>query len=196
MLKTTLRRLDLKLPIRSAHGVSIAAMLLWLLTGCSLLPAAPTQDTSALNMMPNLAGYSRTDVSSLQGTLANVLAGGAALTGNVEITALVKAGDRLISCYHGAGAFQADAFISQSDPTQSGVILIINNKVVSNLSVLLSCANLSGPGASAAELQPCTGSYTLPTAGNSFQIMFAATSRAVCTTFCNALQGCVASVIN
>src|SRR5579859_6171104 len=185
MLKTTLRRLGFRLPIRSAHGVSIAAMLFWLLAGCSLLPAAPTQDTSALNMMPNLAGYSRTDVSSLQGTLANVLAGGAALTGNVEISALVKVGDRLISCYHGAGAFQADAFVSQSDPTQSGVILIINNKVVSNLSLLLSCANPAAPGSSVAEIQPCTGSYTLPTAGNSFQIMFVATARAVCTTFCN-----------
>src|SRR5579863_5372922 len=141
MMNTTLGRLRLKRSLWSAHGVSIAALLLWLLAGCSLLPAAPTQDTSALNMMPNLAGYMRTDVTTLQGTLANVIAAGSALTGNVEISALVKAGDRLLTCYHSAGAFEADAFVSQSDPTQSGVILIINNNVVANLGILVSCAN-------------------------------------------------------
>jgi hypothetical protein len=196
MLIKTLKRLRLKRPTRSAHGVSVAALLLWLLAGCSVLPGAPTKDTSALSMMPNLAGYTRADISSLQGTLANVLAGGAALTGNVEISALVKLGDRLLTCYHNAGGFEADSFINNSDPTQTGVILIINNNVVSNLGVLLSCANLGSGGSSVAEIQPCWGSYTLAATNNSYQVMFAATARAVCTTFCNALQGCVAADVH
>jgi len=196
MLTKTFRQLRLNRCNRSAHGMSIAALLLWLLAGCSVLPSAPTKDTSALSLMPNLAGYTRTDVSSLQGTLANVIAGGAALTGNVEISALVKAGDRLLGCYHNAGAFEADAFISTSDPTQSGVIMIINNTVVSNLSILLSCLNPNAAGSQAAEIQPCTGSYTLNSAGNAYQVFFAATARPVCTTFCNALQGCVVTDIH
>ncbi len=193
MLTKTLRRLRLNRSIRGIHGLSVAALLLWLLAGCSLLPSAPTKDTSTLSLMPNLAGYNQTDLSTMQGTLANVIAGGAALTGNVEISALVKAGDRLLSCYHNAGAFEADAFINQGDPTLAGAILIINNKVVSNPNILLSCLKFNGNGSSVAELQPCSFTYTLNTTGNSYQIMYAATSPTVCSTFCNALQGCIAS---
>jgi hypothetical protein len=194
MLTKTLKRLRLNRPTRSLHGVSIAALLLWLLAGCSLLPAAPTKDTSALSLMPNLAGYTRTDISSMQGTLANVIAGGAALTGNVEISALVKAGDRLLTCLHNAGGFEADAFINQSDPTQTGAIIIINDSVVSNLSTYLSCLNLGASvGSSVQEIQPCSFTYILNTAGNAYHVLYAATGPTVCTTFCNALQGCIAA---
>ncbi len=194
MLRPKPRHLRLDHPIRGIHGLSVAALLLWLLAGCSLLPAAPTQDTSALSLMPNLGGYTRTDISTMQGTLANVIAGGAALTGNIEISALVKVGDRLLGCYHSAGGFEADAFISQSDPSLAGAILIINNKVVSDLTILLRCLNPTGNGAnSASEIQPCSFAYTLQAANNSYQVMYAATSPTVCTTFCNALQGCIAS---
>ncbi|MHB8626829.1 MAG: hypothetical protein ACYDBJ_16180 [Aggregatilineales bacterium] len=193
MLTKTLRRLRLNRSIRGIHGLSVAALLLWLLAGCSLLPVAPTKDTSALSLMPNLAGYTRTDLSTMQGTLANIIAGGALLAANPEISAMVKAGDRLLSCYHNAGAFEADAFINQSDPTLTGAILIINNNAVKDLKILLSCLNLNGNGASVAELQPCSFTYTLNTTGNSYQIMYAATSPTVCAAFCNALQGCIAS---
>ncbi len=167
-------------------------LMVWVTAGCSILPAAPTKDTSALSLIPSVPGYNSTNTTDVKNTLATMLGGGALLAGQPEVTAMVAAASRLATCYNNAGAFEAYVFTKQSDLSQAGVILVINDNVLGNVQVLLSCLNPANIGSSVQDVQPCSKHYTLSTANNSYEIMYVATAPQVCNDFCNALQGCLA----
>ncbi len=163
-----------------------------LISACSAISvAAPTKDVSTNSLMPNISGYTRVDTGDVQGTLANMVSGASALTGNLPFAGMVKVADRLAACYRQAGAFSADVYTNQSNPLLSGAILIINNRVTQNLNIAISCASSIGNSAQDVSAQPCTKSYTLTAAdGNTFQVFYAATDQSVCASFCSVLQGC------
>ncbi len=176
---------------RNLSRVLITSLVVLLaFTACSALPA-PTKEGSALSLMPNVGGYNRTDTKDVQGALANLAAGSAALTGNVQFSALIKIADRYASCYRNAGAFEAVIYTNQSNPILTGAILIINNGVASNPAIFLTCLNAKAPSTGQSIVpQPCTNHYTLPAANNSYEIMYVGSDTQVCTAFCSALQGC------
>ncbi len=165
-----------------------------LVTACSAV-AVPTKDVSTQALMPDLsAKYNAFNTADFQSTFANMTAGGAALTGNVQIAALIKLADRIVGCYRNAGGFEASVYVGKADPTQAGGILILNMSVLSDPKVLLSCLNPQNQAqAPQTANQPCTGNYTLNLNGKQYQIYYAGTQAQVCFDFCNALQGCRAS---
>jgi len=168
-------------------------LCVWITAGCSVIGtiAQPTKDSSTLALMPNLSNYTRSNTTDLKSALASAVGGASALTGNLEITALVAAADRLTTCYSNAGAYEAYTYINTSDVTKTGLILIINNNAVKDLRILLSCLNPNKGGSSAASVQPCTNSFTITTATNSYQVFYAASDISVCNDFCNAMSGCI-----
>jgi len=166
-----------------------ALMIFALVTACSALPIAPTQDISAAMILPNLGGYTRVNTTDIQGTLANVSAGGVALTGHVEISGMIKLADGLATCYHNAGAYDSAVYYNTANPMLAGVMLVINNKVASNLNVLLSC--LRPPAAaqsSVQDIQICSSHYQLTKTGSTYEVLYAAADPSVCQLFLAAIS--------
>jgi hypothetical protein len=160
-----------------------------LITACNALPIAPTQDISASMVLPNLGNFTRVNTTDIQGTLANVSAGGVALTGNIEISGMIKLADGLATCYHNAGAYDSAVYYNTTNPLLAGVMLVINNKVASNLNVLLSCLHPAPAGASSIQdIQICSKHYQLSKGGNTYEVLYAAADPSVCQLFLGAIS--------
>jgi hypothetical protein len=172
----------------------LSVLAVALVTACSAV-AAPTKDVSTKALMPNVsAKYTSFDTADFQGTFANMTAGGAALTGNVQIAALIKLADRIVGCYRNAGAFEASVYVGKADPTLAGGVLILNTSVMQDPKVLLSCLNpKQGANAPQTAFDPCTGHYTLNQNSKQYEVYYAGTQPQVCADFCSALQGCQAN---
>jgi len=168
-------------------------LAVWIAAGCSVIGAVtpPTKDNSALAMMPNLANYTRSNTADIKNALASAVGGAAALTGNLEVTALLATATRLTDCYNRAGAYEAYTYINTADPVKTGLVLIINNNAVKDLSILISCLNPNNGASGVADIQPCSNNFTVTTANNSYQVFYVASDPAVCNDFCNAISGCV-----
>ena len=165
-----------------------ALIMFGLVSACSALPAAPTQDVAASQILPNLGGYTRVNTSDVQGTLANVTAGGVALTGNIEISGMIKLIDGLATCYHNAGAYDSAVYYNTANPLLAGAMLVINNKVMSNPAILLSCLRPPGAAASIADIQICSKHYQLLKAGSTYEVLFAGADPSVCDLFLAAIS--------
>ena len=172
----------------SGHVMLPALIMFGLLTACSALPAAPTQDPGASQILPNLGGYTRVNTSDVQGTLANVTAGGVALTGNIEISGMIKLIDGLATCYHNAGAYDSAVYYNTANPLLAGAMLVINNKVMGNPAILLSCLKPRVGASSIADVQICSKHYQLLKAGSTYEVLFAAADPSVCDLFLGAIS--------
>jgi len=165
-----------------------ALLMFGLATACSALPPAPTQDVAASMVLPNLGNYTRVNTTDIQGTLANVSAGGVALTGNLEISAMIKLADGLATCYHNAGAYDSAVYYNTANPLLAGAMLVINDKVATNLNVLLSCLKPPAGASSVQDVQVCTKHYQLNKAGTLFEVLFAGADPSVCALFLGAIS--------
>src|ERR1700694_1964065 len=93
------------------------------ISACNAISVAvPPEDASAASVMPPINGYTRVNTADIQGTLVNVLSGGAVITGNPEVAAFVKLGERVLTCYQKAGAIESSVYTNASNPLLSGVI--------------------------------------------------------------------------
>lgn len=174
--------------VRFLSLIGGAVLLFGLTAGCSALPISVTKDISASVILPNLGGYTRINTSDIQGTLANVSAGGVALTGNLEISAMIKLLDGLATCYHNAGAFDSAVYYNTSNPLLAGAMLVINDSVISNPSVLISCLHPATGAASVQDVQVCTRHYQLIKNGSTYEVLVAAADPSVCALFLGAIQ--------
>ncbi len=176
---------------RPPIAVLIVALVL---SACSAITGpAPTKDVSTSVLMPSIAGYTRILTADVQDAFAKAAAGGALLTGNIEISALITAANRLSTCYHNAGGYEAAVFTNSANAVNSGAIMIINMAVLQNPNVLLTCLNPVGNSPQGVGPKPCTNAYTLSANNNTYQVFYFATDDSVCAAFCSALTGCTAA---
>jgi hypothetical protein len=150
-------------------------------------PTAPPAPGSAASFLPNLAGYTRTNASSITSALTTVGADASLLSGNAVTAAIISRIDGMISCYERVGAVAAaiytDVNITQVTSGQTpklGAIAIINQtELTSNF---LSCALGSGFSAASAD-QPCAGSGSFVANNQTITYLYGATSQETCNLF-------------
>jgi hypothetical protein len=163
----------------------LAVLLLATLAAC-----APTGDSiqdaeSATRLLPNIAGYSAQDASSVSSVVASLGGGAAAVTGNVEITALLAQVDYTLQCLRTTGSIAA-AVYTQEIPSglvpSAGVVAVINqDRVASNLlACIVPQADPNQARALSASLQPCAGSGSLRFLGDTFTYVYVWTTPEMC----------------
>jgi hypothetical protein len=150
-----------------------------------------TKEPSAAALMPNLAGYQVSETTNIQDAISKIAAGGAALTGQPELAALVTTVSGVVACYQKAGAIEGRTYVNTADVTKAGVVVIVNRKVLTDPGTFINCV-LPPSAMRAAAIQPCAKAYTLDKDNTQFYIGYAATNPEVCQAFCSALQGCTA----
>ncbi|MBZ0292245.1 MAG: hypothetical protein K8L99_06720 [Anaerolineae bacterium] len=167
----------------------------FILAGCSL-NFGPTGDTisdpsSASTLLPNVAGYTRTNARSVTDALTTVGVGASAITGNLLTSAAIAQIDRMLQCYENVGAVAASVYtqsdistVLQGEIPRLGAVGVINqDRLVNNF---LNCA-VGGAGdafsAQSAEVEPCGGSGTTVVNGENISYVYAATAPELCQAF-------------
>jgi hypothetical protein len=169
-----------------------ALVALLALSACS---QAPTKEPSAAALMPNLADYTTVDTLSIQDAVAKVAGAGSLGAGQPELTAAIAGVSNLVACYQKAGAIEGRVYVQTTNPTNTGIVIIVNHNVLTDPNTFAQCA-LPKFSAAAAQPgknqppQPCTKAYTLDKDNNQYYIAYVATNQTVCAAFCSALQGC------
>jgi hypothetical protein len=181
------------------QGLWVVAAVL-LLSGCDLLPSVigdkPTPVPPAVEMLPELDGYTVIEGQTLTGYLSNLSGGAALLTGQPQLAALAKAVDGVISCYQQVGAARARIYSQTDNPLSAGVVAIADRGALMDPQNFFKCVvPNTGIGKNAPTeltIQPCSANYTLTKDGNEFYILYAGTTLEICQTFCARLENCTA----
>jgi hypothetical protein len=172
----------------------IAALIV--LLGCSFtLGTGPTGDTanqttSAQSFLPDIAGYSRTDASSITSAITSLGGGASLISGNPALAAGIAKIDDMIQCYQRVGAVAANIYtennigqLLQGQVPSVGALAVVNQERLSRN--FLNCA-LSGSDAFSAQqvtIEPCFGSGTFQKNGESITYIYAATAPGLCQSF-------------
>jgi hypothetical protein len=175
-----------RLPIRALIVTLFAAVTLAACGG----NAAPTKEPSASLLLPQPAGYVYTDVNNIQDFLAKLGALGSAGTGQVEIAAVISGLNGIASCYQSAGAIEGRTYVNSSDPAKVGAVLVINDKLLADAQLALTCiTGLKKPNA-AITINICTRHCSISQNNNTYSVYYAATDQEVCSAFDSALPAC------
>lgn len=172
----------------------IAALIV--LLGCSFtLGTGPTGDTanqttSAQSFLPDIAGYSRTDASSITSAITSLGGGASLISGNPALAAGIAKIDDMIQCYQQVGAVAANIYtennigqLLQGQVPSVGALAVVNQDRLSRN--FLNCA-LSGSDAFSAQqvtIEPCFGSGTFQKNGETITYIYAATAPGLCQSF-------------
>lgn len=182
--------------VRLACVITLATLL----GGCDAIPGLggekPTPVPPAVEMLPELEGYTVIEGQTLTDHISKLSGGAALLTGHPELAAMVAAVDNVISCYQQVGAARARVYSNNEYPLSSGAVAIADRGALLDPQNLFKCVvpqtGLGKGILSQPAIQPCTASYTLEKDGNQFYILYAGTTLEICQTFCAKLENCAA----
>jgi len=172
-----------------------ALTLIALLSGCDLLAPSPkpSAEPPAATMLPNLPGYTTVEGQTLTGYINKLSGGAALLSGNPELTVMLAAVDRVITCYQQVGAVRARVYSNQAQPLSAGAVAVADKKALLDPANFFKCVTPNVQvGAQSAQIEPCKANYTLQKDGNEYYILYAGTTREICQAFCKNLDQCTA----
>ncbi len=162
-------------------------MAIMLLGACGDTGNEADDAKSAQRLLPNLVGFSASDIdATVDGAFAAV--GGAALMGGqFGLTAVIAKAEQILQCFQDRGALAA-RFYQHSDTTLTapkiGASLVINQSRVNQ--ELVNCA-LGGQeeGASAQNfsIEPCASAGTLGYEGDTISYVYVGSHPDVCDVF-------------
>lgn len=169
-------------------------LCLFILAGCSI-SFGPTGDTasdpsSASTLLPNVAGYTRTNARNITDALTTVGVGASAISGNILTSAAIAQIDRMLSCYEGVGAVAASVYtqvdiatVLEGQLPRLGAVGIVNqDRLVNNF---LNCA-VGGAGdlfSAQSAMEPCGGSGSIVVNNENITYVYAATAPELCQAF-------------
>jgi hypothetical protein len=175
----------------------IAVIALFIAVGCNFtLSTGPTGDTanqttSAQTLMPNIAGYTRTNADSITDAITAVGGGASLISGNPALAAGIAKIDSMIQCYQDVGAVAANVYtqtdigtVLQGQIPRVGAVAVVNQDRLSRN--FLNCAlgnQNQGFSAQSAAIEPCFGGDTFTKNGETITYVFAATDPSLCTAF-------------
>lgn len=174
--------------------IALLLFVALLAAACQVVPT--TGDTAsdaaaAQNYLPNLAGFTATEASSISEALTKVGAGASALTGNLPMAGLIAKLDDTLRCYQQVGAVAARVYteqnvvgaVAEGTIPRIGVVAVVNTTRVQRN--LFSCVLNTGIGAQAqaVTVQPCGGSGSFTVNNETLQYVYAATAPEVCAAF-------------
>jgi hypothetical protein len=171
----------------------LTGTVLLVIAGCTLGSTAPTGDTSsdpsaAQQLLPNLAGYNRTNAESLTSAVSSISGGAALISGNPLLAALIARIDTMMQCYQNVGAVAASVY-TQVDIGQVlagqipklGAVAVINQDRLSRN--FLNCI-VGGGGASAqaVSIEPCVGSGSKVVNNETITYIYGGTDPSFCVS--------------
>lgn len=161
----------------------VALMVAFGLVACDTLDSAD-DGTSAQNLQPNLAGYSRQDVDGIVDAFATTLGASALASGNVPMALTVERVNTGLGCLQEKGAISGQMYIQEATSLsvpQGGVSVVINvNRTQRNL---FNCLTDQPFSAQSLEVQPCFVNGTLNYEGDEYIYMYAAAGDEICALF-------------
>ena len=168
--------------------VMLVAMVV--LVACS--NAQPTKDTSASSLLPNPAGYTVTDVTNIQDALTKITAFASLGAGAPEVSALAGGLNKVAQCYQATGAIEARTYINNANPLNAGVLVIINQNLISNPATFGQCVLGVKPNIAqqATVPQPCARTCSITQNNNTYWVAYVGSSAEVCSAFDAGLTGC------
>ncbi|HNT75313.1 MAG TPA: hypothetical protein PKH77_09860 [Anaerolineae bacterium] len=179
----------------SIHRLLYALLLIVLLSGCEFIPGLGKKPemAPAEKLLPTLSGYDAIEGETLTGYISNLSEGAALLAGHPELSATIAGVDHIVTCYQEIGAVKARVYSNQEEPLEAGAVAVADKKALLDPVNFFRCVNPTakeGFGTQAITFKPCTGNYTLERDGNTFFILYAGTTQAMCDTLCANLEGC------
>lgn len=167
-----------------------------LLAACTLGATGPTGDSAsdpqaAQNLLPNLAGYTRTNADSITDAVTSVGGSASLITGNALVAAAIARIDSMIQCYQDVGAVAAQVY-TQGDITsvvsgevpKVGAVAVVNQDRLSRNFLNCTIGSAESLSAQGAEIQPCGGSGSKQVGGETIHYVYAGTA----PEFCQAVQ--------
>ncbi|MFC1960036.1 hypothetical protein ACFLYO_04955 [Chloroflexota bacterium] len=174
-----------------------------LVAACGVVPGLdplnPPQSNvpSAASYLPNFTGYTRIEANSIQEYIASLGEAGAALTGQFEAVAVIEMVDRVSSCYQNLGVVAAAGYSKVALPVVAGVVAVSNRDRLLDPQTFLACVGLAqqpqsfmADGQGGGGLQPCSYSYSVEIAGDTYDFLYAGTDLEICQAFCRSLPSC------
>ena len=162
-------------------------LCLLMLAACSGTGNISGDAQSAQRLLPNLAGYTATDVdAAIDGAFAAV--GGAALVGGqVAITAAIAKVEQVLQCFQDRGAIAA-RFYNETNPSGlvplAGAVLVINQSRINR--ELINCI-LGGQeeraSAQTVAIEPCANAGTFNYQGDTVSFIYVGSHSSVCALY-------------
>jgi hypothetical protein len=146
-------------------------------------------------MLPSLSSYNMVEGQLLTGYLGTLSEGAALLAARPDLAAVASAVDSIIGCYQEVGAVRARLYSHLDEPLSAGAVAIADRDSLLDPANLFRCVLPAAAGQRSIQsvtIEPCTTNYTLERDGNTFYIIYAATTAEACHDFCAALEGCTA----
>ncbi|MDE2854954.1 MAG: hypothetical protein OXN88_12345 [Chloroflexota bacterium] len=167
--------------------LALLLLLLPLLAACGDTGNEADDAKSAQRLLPNLAGYTATDVDTSIDSAFAALGGAALMGGQFGITAAIAKAEQILQCFQDRGALAA-RWYQQSDSTlmapKVGAALVINQSRVSQ--ELINCA-LGGQEDNASAqtfaIEPCASAGTLNYQGDTISYVYVGSHPDVCGVF-------------
>ena len=162
-------------------------LLLPLLSACSDTGNEANDAKSAQRLLPNLAGYSASDIDTTVDGAFAAMGGASLLSGQVGITAVIAKAEQILQCFQDRGALAAK-FYRQLDSTVTapkiGGALVINQSRVNQ--EVLNCILGGQEDAASAQsfsIEPCSGAGTFDYEGDSISYVYVGSHPDVCDVF-------------
>ena len=167
--------------------VAVLCLLLPLLSACGDTGNAANDANSAQRLLPNIAGYTASDVDTSMDSAFAAIGGAALMGGQFGITAAIAKAEQILQCFQDRGALAA-RFYQQSDTSLTapkvGASLVINQSRINQ--ELINCA-LGGQedteSAQTFSIEPCASAGTLTYDGDTISYVYVGSHPDVCAVF-------------
>lgn len=169
--------------------LTVSLALLLVIVGCGPSGGSSDDASAAQRFLPTVSGYSQTNADNITDAITTAGGGAAILTGNAIAAAAVAQIDSMVQCYQDVGAVAANVYtqanlanLLQGEVPRVGAVAVVNQDRLANN--FLDCA-LGGQGlmsAQSAAVQPCAGSGSFTSEGQTLHYLYAATDAEFCGT--------------
>lgn len=173
--------------MKTLRLVSWLSLMMLALAACGATGNISGDAQSAQRLLPNLAGYTVTDVDATIDGAFTAVGGAALVSGQVAITAAIAKIEQVLQCFQDRGAIAA-RFYTEADPASivplAGAVLVINQSRINQ--ELINCA-LGGqeerPTAQTITFEPCAQAGTFNYQGDTVSFVYVGSHATVCALY-------------
>jgi hypothetical protein len=167
--------------------ILLLPVLLVVLVACGNNNQTSADAAAAQQLLPNIVGYTASDVDSIVDALTKAGAGGALASGNVPAAAAVARAEVVIQCLQDKGVVGGKSYLQQVATDlipQAGVAVVINqSRLNENLLGCLLTGGNTGFSAQAVTIEPCAMSGSFSFQNNSYAYIYVGVGDEICGYF-------------
>ncbi len=173
--------------MKTLELAGLLGIMMLALAACGATGNLSGDAQSAQRLLPNLAGYTVTDVDAAIDGAFTAVGGAALVSGQVAITAAIAKVEQVLQCFQDRGAIAAK-FYTETNPTSmvplAGAVLVINQSRINQ--ELINCV-LGGqeerPSAQTIAFEPCAEAGTFNYQGDTVSFVYVGSHSSVCALY-------------